>query len=140
MKPWIAVFALTAMTGCGTQPATDSGDETNEQVEATRQFLEQSGAESMDWLQIRGSMEVVGSNEWFAEIETDDGRYLLETDRPCRSLTVKGNDDGIEFLSGRASSGGFVRRLVPGVDYIRNCRIAAIYDLNNSVPDAGGEQ
>lgn len=134
MNLTFALAVLAVLCGCATQPQTASSTDTeaaaSEQVAATRSFLAENNARPMDWIYLRGTMKVLGSNEWFAEIQTEDGRYLLETDRPCRALTVRGNDGGVEFIGRQSSSGALARRLVPGVDYIRNCRIAAIYDLN----------
>ena len=131
MKPIYASAVLLALSGCAA-PEPGSYDATeSEEAAATRAFLESNNLEPVGWINVRGSLQVLGSNEWFAEIQTDDGRFLVETDRPCQSLTERGNDDSIEYFNRQASSGGLVRRLVPHVDYIRNCKIAAIYDLNS---------
>ncbi len=131
MKRITILAALAILTGCATpDPSAEDASE-SEQAAATRAFLAQNNLEPVGWINLRGTLQILGSNEWFAQIQTEDGRFLIETDRPCHSLTEPGNDEGVELFVRRGSRGGVIRRIVPGVDYIRNCRIAAIYDLNN---------
>lgn len=130
MKTIVSIAVILVLGGCASGPSAPTQAEQNDQVEATRQFLEDTNAATRQWIHLRGPLNILSSNVRFAQVETDDGMFLLEVDRDCPGLVVLGDDEIIEEIGRYTRSGTGIRRLNAGVDHIRNCRISAIYDLN----------
>ncbi len=139
MKVIVAIAVIFVVSGCASSSTTEAEAEgqVSAQVAETRAWLESIGAPSVDIAETEGPVYVVASNEFFAEISSDAGRYLIETAAPCNALTLGGYGDLANITSSTtrpltetATASAVFRYIRPRLSRIRGCRIAAIYDLN----------
>lgn len=141
----VCVAALIALSGCKTLESAQRERSTEEERQAeaqaaeTRAWLESTGAVEVDRGEMRGPVYLVAANEYFAEVRSDAGRYLIETDGACNALTNDGFGDQANITNTVLGTGAITsndsasfRYIRPRYSRIRGCAIRAVFDLNQT--------
>ena len=145
------IAALMAISGCKTlesaqhESTPEEEQQAAAQVAQTRAWLDSIGAVEVARGEMEGPVYLDAANEFFAEVRSDAGRYLVETDSACSALTNQGFGDRANITNTVLGSGAITsndsasfRYIRPGYSRIRGCAIKAVFDLNQT--GAGAEQ
>ncbi len=122
MRTLVAVLAALALSACTTLTQEEEYEE-DPRIAETHAYLESLQPPTLNYVRYPEPLRYRPINMRYAILETNAGRFLLETERLCRPLMS--STPHSDMMDERRMRG----RLRARADTIRGCRIGAIYVL-----------
>lgn len=117
----ICVLPVILSSCAGNEPVDE--DKVDPRIGETRAYIDALELETLSYIRYPEPLRYTPINMRYAILETNAGRFLLETERLCRPLMeTTAHSDMIDVRRMRG-------RLRVSADTIRGCRLSAIYVL-----------